>query len=514
MKHIKTLFSAAAMVAVAGALASCQCKKECKVDAAYTQHEVTKYEPTWSSLSQHRTPQWAIDAKFGIYSHYTAYTVRGQLKEYDMSCQEANEKWTGEKFDAAAWADLFQRAGAQFAGPVAWHVNGIVNWDSKITKYNAVNYGVKQDIAGELAEEVRKRGMKVIASFHSTMLWGHILPGDDVDMPMRTRNDGWYEDARVFGPDGHFTQNYMEGWLARNLEAIDHIKPDMVWVDTNYGHTVGLELQGKMKGGKFLKDTIRINPIRESIQKRHIAYYYNQGLKWGKDVEFIYKSHDIPPVTGMRDWENGVEPAHSFSPWMADINIMHHNYWKSPWFYSKTNKVKDANCLIDMLADIVSKNGRMLLNVPPMIDGTFDERTTKVLQDMGDWLKLNGEAIYNTVPWCIYGEGPSEIKHPGHHGQGKKRGKEMPVYTARDIRFTQQGDNLYAIVLDWPKDGVVHINSLGYNEKCPQGTFATVELLGSSEKLQWEQKPYEMVVTLPKERPCDLAYVLKLTRTK
>ena len=173
--------------------------------------------------------------------------------------------------------------------------------------------------------------------------------------------------------------------------------------------------------------------------------------------------------------------------------------------------MKDANTLVDMLVDITSKNGRILLSVPPLPDGSFTPEIRHELEEIGKWLKVNGEAIYGTIPWVFYGEGPTTVIHPGHHGQGQKQGKEMAKFTEQDIRFTQKGDVLYAICLGWPGSELA-VRALGYNGKLFPGDIQEVSLLGSDENISWEQTGDALLVRFPESKPCKYAYCLKIQR--
>ncbi|RME70677.1 MAG: hypothetical protein D6781_05870 [Verrucomicrobia bacterium] len=471
-----------------------------------------RYTPDWSLLREHHTPVSIDGLKFGIYCHWGAQSVLAASDNPDMTYLEAIDAWKGEKFSAREWVDLFQAAGAQFAGPVAWHGSGFLHWDSALTDWNSVKRGPGIDVVGELTAELRRRGMPVLMSFHNNRsIWGRISwsdptvldPTGEADCPLYTANDG------------RPAETLLQGWFDRITEAIDKYRPDIIWMDTSFGGTIVPELRGHALQGRLLPDgdnTLE-RAIREDYQRKLIAHFFNQGILWGKDVEIVYKSFDIPPGIGMRDIENGSLKGLQYDPWMADIDMTHHYQWPHIWFLDDANPMKDANTLVDMLVDITSKNGRMLLNVPPRPDGTFREDSVRELLAIGDWLRINGEAIYGTIPWVFFGEGPNEVILEGHHAQGKDRGAHIARFDARDIRFTQKGNALYAILLGWPGDGAtVAIRALGALGRLHPGDIESVSLLGSSDTLEWTHTADALEVRFPTTRPCDFAYALKIER--
>jgi alpha-L-fucosidase len=474
-----------------------------------------QYQPTWSSLRQHQTPQWLIDAKFGIYTHMSLQTIKNISGNQDKMLHELIPQFKLENFDPVEWAELFKRTGAKFAGPVAWHGSGFLHWDSDITKFNSVDMGPKVDILGSLKKEIKARDMKFITSYH-TGYWYQAAVRDDNPEYL----DPKYED--LYGPvhdtmvkdailwknhiekQSKFSERHLEAWSAKMKEAITKYQPDISWLDTSFGGTVRGVNIGTYKNGKLeSEDEIYMGGVREDYQRDYIAHYFNIAKANNQDVEVVYKEHDLPPGVGMRNFENGLTDRLEYDVWMTDIDLCS----PTSWFYKENVSLKSANIVIDILADVVSKNGILLLNVPPKPDGSFADYIEKELYEIGDWLAMNGEAIYGTMPWVTYGEGPSILKKTGHYSERYPNA----IYTEKDIRFTQKDNYLYAICLGWPGESIT-IKSLGSRGKLYEGDIKSIELLGSDEILKYFQEPYGLTIDLPMKPVNQNANVFKIER--
>ena len=494
--------------AAAIALIGCNTEQECT-----TKSKQEPYKAEWTSLAKHNTPQWLMDAKFGMYCHWGPQSVQEAHRDADykqtMDVVEAFDLWKAEKFDPAEWAQLFKETGAQFAGPIAEHCTGCLNWDSDISSWNSMNYGPKRDILGELAREIKKRDMKLMASFHTVTYgstWGEISKEDRTFMQPILEHDSI----------NRVDTRWLQGWVERVEEATTKYGVDLVWFDTSYGSTIGGDLRGFIDHGKYKHSgtpRTRIGSVHEAAQQQMIANYFNYGLKENRDVEVVYKSYDIPYNIGMRDIENGNLDGAQYDPWMTDVNMLniHQKYWTN-WFYHPLCGIKDANFIVDMLIDVVSKNGRMLLSIPPKADGSFPQAVVKELKGIGEWMKINSEGIYATTPWCIYGEGPTFVKHPGHHGHTQARGNEMAKFTADDVRYTTKGRDIYAFVLGTPESGKSMFAALGSENKLYPGEIKDIVLLGSDAKIEWEHQADALVVNFPKDTKEQIAYCFKVIR--
>jgi alpha-L-fucosidase len=458
----------------------------------------TPYRPEWESLKAHKDPEWFRDAKFGIYTHWGPVTVGsedcpcgGQWYGNEMYSPKSGvfawhkkhfgdqtrigykdliPKFTAEKFDAEAWADLFARSGAKFAGPVAVHHDNFAMWDSQVTPWNAAKMGPKRDIVGELEKAYKRHGLKFITTFHHGFAWRYFEPAFAFD-GTDPRYALLYTEAHKAGAPP--SKAFQEQWLAMVNEVVGKYQPDMIWFD-------------------FELDAV----ISPEYQRRMFADYYNWAAKNQRESAVAHKFRHIQKYTGILDFERGREDRLVPYPWLTDTV-------GADWFNNRATPYRSLDYMVQVLVDIVSKNGCMLLDVSPAADGTVPDQAKMLLLGMGDWLAINGEAIYGTRPWLVYGEGPTKGK-----GGGFSEGADKS-FTAKDIRFTTKGDALYAIALGWPKDGKLCVHSLASDA----GKISSVSLLGHEGALTWTQGEQGLEVALPKERPCLHAFVLKVLGT-
>ena len=495
------------------------CYQQFKQDKyAETEANANKYENNWESLKAYQIPEWFNDAKFGIFIHWGPYSVPAFGKEWyprlmymdtatfsaqlelesdgpsevylhhkakyghpgEFGYKDFIPMFKAEKFDAKEWMDLFRKAGARYVVPVAEHHDGFAMYNSNYTRWNAVNMGPKRDILGELFEEGRKQGLKVGASSHFAFNWAYFNKKSHFDTMDPEYADLYSKKGSKL--DQPVTGEFQELWWNRTTEIMNKYQPDVIWFD-------------------FYLD-------REEFKAYHpklAAYYYTKGIEWNKEVvlqdkNFRYES--FPEGTFVHDLERGKMSDIRKTPWQTDTSI-----GENSWGYVENWESKDVNKLIDDLVDIVSKNGCLLLNVGPKADGTIPEDQKEVLLKMGDWLKVNGEAIYNTRYWKIFGEGPTKVEE----GYMSER-RENNTFTSDDIRFTTKDDVLYAILLDWPDNNKIEIKSLGRSSGYLESEIKSVKLLeNGAERLEFIHTDKDLSVSLPSRTGESLAHTLKIT---
>ncbi|SDL65205.1 alpha-L-fucosidase [Pedobacter sp. ok626] len=447
--------------------------------------------PNWESIrSNYQIPDWYKDGKFGIFLHWGLYSVAAHGSEwYPKRMYSSAEmiKWHTEKFGApdkfgykdfiplltAAkynpddWADLFVKAGAKYIVPTAEHHDGFAMYDSKLTKWDAKDMGPKRDLIGDLAVAVRKRGLKFGVSNHRMENWDFLystlVKSDLFDpkyadfygppqLPASRAQGHTAGDVLADQTSAPQSKAFLEEWLARCEELVDNYKPDMFWFDNGVN-----------------------SRNLDSVKLRFASYYYNSAAKWGKQVTISTKS-DAFLAGSLKDYERqwNAPFVKTQELWQVDDPI------GDKFGYVENMGLLTAETIIHRLVANVSRNGNYLLNISPKADGTIPDDQRKVLLDIGDWFKMNGEAIYGTRAY--------------------RRDSDGAVF------FTTKAGSLYAISLQWPEEKVLVLPSLPQNI----GRVSSVSLLGYSGEIIYKQNDQGLFITLPQIRPGKYAYSFKI----
>lgn len=456
-----------------------------------------RFKPDWNSLKQYQTPEWYADAKFGIFIHWGLYSIPANSGEwYSRYMYEKNhpafqhhvKTWgpqksfgykdfiplfKAENYRPAEWAALFKQAGAKYVIPVAEHHDGFSLFDSHLSDWTSVKMGPKRDIIAELKASVKKEGLKFgVSSHRAENNWffdaGYEFYSDVGDPaaaglygPAQARLLG-KDDADLFGDYTPVSQAFLDDWLARQIEIEDRYQPDILYFDWWIGQP----------------------SFRKTLPK-FLAYYYNHEKARGNDGVINYKLGEFADGTGVLDIERGQASAIRKDVWQTCTSISARS-----WGYIEGDTYKSPANLIHLLSDVVSKNGNLLLNIGPKADGSIPSEARDILVTMGTWLDMNGEAIYGSRPWTIFGEGPTET------ASGSFQETSTRPYTPEDFRFTTRDGNLYAIQMAAPVGSNVTIRSIR-----PDYKVRSVTLLGGNMPLSFQQTSEGLVIQTPVEIP-------------
>ncbi|HEY8718624.1 alpha-L-fucosidase [Pengzhenrongella sp.] len=436
------------------------------------------FSADWTSLATYTPPRWYQDAKFGIFLHWGVYSVpafgsewysrdmyRQGSKEFDHHAQTYGPQaefgykdfiplFTMAEFDPDAWAALFRRAGAQFVVPVAEHHDGFAMYDTDRSRWKASAMGPGRDVFGELSDATQRAWMVNGASSHRAEHWFFMNGGAKFDSDVL---DPEYLD--FYGPaqreETAPNELFLEDWLLRTVEIIDKYRPQVLWFDW------------------WIEQ-----PAFEPYRRRLAAYYYNRAHEWQREVVINYKWDAFVPGSAVYDIERGTMGGVLPEVWQNDTAVS-----KGAWCYVEGHDYKTLPDLVAELADVVSKNGVLLLNVGPTAQGTIPAPEQELLEGIGAWLSINGEAIFGTRPWLIAAEGPTQV------AVGSFTDGDLPTYTSEDIRFTTRtdvtGEYLYAILLARPADGVARINAFGSGTGLLPRAVRSVVVLGDPEPVRW-----------------------------
>lgn len=463
------------------------------------------FRPDWASLKAYRSPAWYDDAKFGIFIHWGVYSVPAFGSEWysRLMYQQGSKEFAhhvatygpqsrfgykdfvpmfkAEHFDADAWATLFKEAGARYVVPVAEHHDGFAMYDSKLSDWTAVKKGPRRDVIGLLAKAIRGQGMHFgISSHRAEHDWffdGGRHFDSDVNDPANAELYGPAVDHlskhdEILADDWTYvSQAWLDDWLARTAEIIDDYHPDLIYFDWWIGH-----------------------PTFRNTLPTLLSYYYNDGAK-RDGVVVNYKLGDFPEGAGTLDIERGQLTGIHDTHWQTDTSISNDS-----WGYVEHDTYKSPTFIIHLLVDVVSKNGNLMLNIGPRADGTIPQGAEDTLRSIGRWLKTNGEAIYGSKPWRVYGEGPTEVVG------GTFQDTKTKPYTAEDFRFTTGNGKLYAIELGWPVGGKATVHALK-----PVDKVSRVELLADGRNVPFTQDASGLHLTLPTHPVGTDAYVYRIT---
>jgi len=514
------------MLAILASCAVSSCSSTDENQAIEKTVAAVKYSQSWDSLAKHEAaPKWYQDAKLGIYLHWGVYSVpafgtewyprnmhfkhRKEYKHHIEKYGELNDfgyhdfvpQFKGEHFDPQAWAKLFKKAGAKFAGPVTEHHDGFAMWDSELTPWNAMDKGPKVDVTGELKKAITAEGMKFITTFHHSKNLQRYSPINKKTANKPGERFGgthypYFENtppattdaelALLYGniPEDEWNEKI---WFGKLKEVIDNYQPDIIWFDS-WLHLVPAEYRQKFA-----------------------AYYLNEADKLGKEVVIIRKQNDLPLSFTIDDLEKSRKNHIGEQPWMTDETIS-----KGSWSYTENLRVKKAQDVLHVLIDVVSKNGTMLLNVSPKANGIIPENQQAVLLKMGAWLENYGEAIYGTRPWYTFGEGPT--KEPEGHFKNHREFAKVK-YTNQDIRYTAKGNTIYATFLGTPTGKQILAAfakaelSMALTEKAQIAKnidIVSVTALGSDEKIMWSLTKSGLTITPPSQLVDTMATVFKI----
>ena len=502
-----------------------------------------KFQPTWESLQQYQhAPEWFHNAKFGIWAHWGPqcqpqdgdWYARGMYDEgidqnkfhnahygspSKFGFKDVIHEWHAENWNPEKLMALYKRAGAQYFFALANHHDNFDNFDSQYQPWNSVAVGPKKDLIGGWAKAARENGMRFGVSVHASHAWTWYELSQNFDGNL-TKADGkglWWDGL---DPQDLYAQNHPRS--KNNFHIWDMISlwdwangatpPSQAYCDKFYNRTIDLINKYHPDLIYFDDTALPLWPASDAGLKI-AAHYYNSSMKWhsGKNEAVIFGKILTPDQRECVVWdcERGVSNQIEEQPWQTDTCLGDWHYKLSIF---EKHQYKSTKTVIQMLADVVSKNGNLLLNVPLRGDGTPDADEIAVVEGIAKWMDVNKESIFGTRPWKKCGEGPALDAAAPIQAQGFNEGKGKP-FTAQDFRFTTKGNVLYAIELGWPTNGV-SLTSLGKSARLLDGSVKKIQLLGSKEKIQWQQTGDALVISQPKNQPNNFVVVFKIILKK
>lgn len=463
------------------------------------------FHPSEESLKQYKYPGWFRDAKFGIWAHWGPQAVPRQGDWYarNMYLQGSRQNkyhvehyghpskfgykdivalWKAEKWDPEKLMKLYKRVGAKYFVSMASHHDNFFLYNSKRNPFNSVNMGPKKDVVALWQQAAKKEGLRFGVSEHTgaSYRWfqsSHAsdtsgtmkgIPYDGTDAKFAALYHQKIDGVNPYKPGQWFeiSDELKRDWYYNVKELVDAYHPDLLYSDAPFNW--------------------------KTVSYSMLANLYNGNIKHnGGKLQAIYNAKD-GDSRGMyvEDLERSVKDTGNRVPWQTDTSI-------GDWFYREGQKNKTATEILQMLVDIVSKNGNLLLNIVQTPEGDIDPEILNTLEEIAAWTQVNGEGIYGSRPWKIWGEKPADapvVTFEKYNNEGKVK------YSAGDIRFTVKENTLYAFALGIPTSDL-KIKSLGKKSRYAVKEIASVKLLGSKEKIQWKQLDNELIITQPSDLP-------------
>lgn len=489
------------------------------------------YQPTWDSLLQYDAPEWYQDAKFGIWAHWSPQCVaedsdwyarnmydpsspqyKFQLEHYGppsrFGYKDLCAQWTLLNWDPEELIARYKNAGARLFIALANHHDGFDAWNSRHQPWNSANIGPHRDVVGGWAAAARSQGLRFGVTVHQARNWWWLQTAHAADKtgPLA----GVPYDGRMTLADGK--NQWWEEMDPQLLYSVKHpptALPDVSYVKNFYDRTRDLIDQHDPDLLYFDDALLPLGWAGMNIA----SYFYNHNLAThGRRMEAVLNIKIVPDRLAkavVADYERGITSQIMKYPWQSEtcIGSWHYNrkLYDQPGEYGGYLSPRGA---IHWMIDTVSKNGTFILDIPGRPDGTLDSKEIAVLDGITAWMQANGEAIYETRPWKVYGEGPNAVS------AGAFQGKSVSKLGVKDIRFTRNKANsvVYATALGWPAEAFV-VQSLGTAASTNPGKVVNVSLLGTGEKVKWNQGTAGLSVELPLQfrAPTDYAAALKIS---
>ena len=481
-------------------------------------------------------PDWFRDAKFGIWAHWSAQCVPEQgdwyarqmyiqghpqyvyhVKTYGhpstFGFKDIDHLWKAERWQPDQLLDLYVAAGAKYFVSLAVHHDNLDCWNSKHHAWNTTRVGPGKDIVGTWCTLTRERGLRFGVSNHSSHAWHWLQTayGYDAEGPMAGIRYDAYTETQATGagkwwngldpqelytgrniviPDGVHTIAAMNAW---------HETHDRVWYENpppnNPEFTRTWYLRCKDLIDSYQPDFIYFDDNELPLGQTGLditAYFYNQSMAWhGGKLDVVVSGKNFSPEHAgatMLDIERGRAQGILDSAWQTDTCIGDWHYKRSLF---ENHQYKTASSVAQMLVDIVSKNGNLLLSIPVRGDGSIDEDEHKFLRDFAAWMRVHGEGIYGTRPFKVYGEGPPDVTSSAAFNESHAR-----PFTGSDLRFTTKGETLYVFALGWPEDGTLRVKSLAQGSSVSPRAIRSIDMLGQG-RVRFTRTADALVITLP-----------------